>query len=714
MSKKAKGNPQAGKAPQGENVKPVPVQVVLNQIADLYTKGRIPQAHKLCLQVIKQRPRLAEAHAMMGVILLAMKKEDEARKGLQNAISLNPTAHYYSNLGELERNAGNLDEAEEAFRKANELDPKYPQAYNNYGILCFDRGDFEEAVKKYEQCIELLPDYPEVHNNLGNALRALKRNDEAMAEYERAVELREAYPEAYNNMGSALRADERYEEAEFCYRKALSLNRTYAEAINNLATLFMSRDNLDEALRVLDDGLKAGVKTVPILLTVARVQLRKGNHDQAQQACQMALQDEPESIEAFTVLGQISHDLDMYDDAIRNFEKAIELDPDNVEARNFYGIALKSIGRMDDARTQFEHTLEKNPKAFGAYSNIADLIKFDERPDLLENMENILVEAENPDSERYMGMHFAIGKALGDVGRYEEAFEHIQTGARMKRAQLDYNEEEVASFFASIKETFNADYFKNLPFEGLDTEKPVFVLGMPRSGSTLAEQIISSHPDVYGAGEIKTFSQSLNGLRGRFPALPRYPALVGKMSENHFRSVGQNYLDFVTEQSNGESRITDKLLTNYYFVGLLYTIFPKAKFIHTKRNPVDTCLSAYTKLFKDDMSHSYDLEELGRYYLMYEDLMKHWHKVLPKGVLIDAVYEDTVADTEKQAKRLISHCDLEWDDQCLAFYNSSRPVKTASVAQVRKPVYSSSVERWRKYEEQLQPLVKALKYKYKK
>ncbi|MES0880795.1 tetratricopeptide repeat-containing sulfotransferase family protein [Roseibium sp. SCP14] len=700
----------AGSQGRQQSVQPVPLQSVLRQIADLYAAGRLSQAHQLCLQVIRQRPRLADAHSMLGVILAGLGKTSEACKALKDAIRFDPRCHYYSNLGELERKNGKHFAAMVALEKAIEIDETYPQAFNNLGIVHFERGEFDKAIDCYKKCIELQPEYPEAHNNIANAYRATGALTEAMAHYDQAVELRENYPEAYNNMGSALRAQERFEEAEFCYRKAIALKPDYGEAANNLAVQFIGLEMYDEALRVLDDALKSGLRTVSLLLSVGRAQMQKSNFELARKACELALEDEADSAAAYTLLGQVDHELDLFEKALRNFERAIEIDPEYAEARNFYGIALKSLGRFDEAREQFEMTLEDNPSAHGTYSNIADLVRFGDYPHFVDRMEEIFKEAENPDSDRYMGLHFALGKAYDDLDRYEEAFEHFSTGANMKRARLDYDEPAIANFFDEIKNTFDADYFANLPFEGDPTELPVFIIGMPRSGSTLAEQIISSHPGALGAGEIKTFSHALGGLRSRFPTLPKFPAMVGRMKPGHFRSVADHYLSYLGNLLTDEICATDKLLTNYYFVGLLSTLFPKARFIHTRRNPVDTCLSAYTKLFKDDMPYSYDLGELGRYYRMYEDLMAHWHRVLPEGVMIDAVYEEVVADTENQAKRLIAHCGLEWDDACLDFHKSKRPVKTASVAQVRKPVYRSSVDRWRCYETQLQPLVEALDY----
>jgi hypothetical protein len=278
----------------------------------------------------------------------------------------------------------------------------------------------------------------------------------------------------------------------------------------------------------------------------------------------------------------------------------------------------------------------------------------------------------------------------------------------LKRAKLKYDEAETFAFFDSIRETFNAEFFAKKPFGGIESSLPVFIIGMPRSGSTLVEQIVSSHPDTMGAGEIKEFSRRMNGLRSRFPALPKYPLIAVKMNQAHYKIVAEGYLSVLKSLAPEASRVTDKLLTNYYFVGMLHVMFPQAKFIHTKRNPVDTCWSAYTKLFKDDMPHSYDFAELGRYYKKYEELMAHWEQVLPPGVMQTIVYEDVVDDLEPHARALIEFLGLPWDDACLNFHESARPVKTASVMQVRKPVYKTSVEKWRRYGDLLKPLAEAL------
>jgi hypothetical protein len=307
-----------------------------------------------------------------------------------------------------------------------------------------------------------------------------------------------------------------------------------------------------------------------------------------------------------------------------------------------------------------------------------------------------------------MAMHFALGKAYDDMGEFEKALHHFGIGTRLKRAQLKYDEPEIFKFFDEIREIFSEEFFKAKPYEGNPTTLPIFILGMPRSGSTMTEQIIQSHPDVYGAGEIKTLSACIGAARMKYPSLPKFPAMIRVMRPNHYTMIGDRYLKAIGSYSPTAKRVTDKLLTNYYFAGLLNTLYPNAKVIHTMRSPVDTCLSSWTKLYKDDMPHSYDLREIGRYYGKYYELMEHWRKVLPPGFMLDVKYEDVVNDTETKAKEIIAFLGLEWDDRCLKFHESERAVKTASVTQVRKPMYSSSVARWKRYGPGLDPLVKAL------
>jgi tetratricopeptide (TPR) repeat protein len=689
----------------------VPIAQALDSAGKLYLAGDLAKAERICRQVIASRPGMPDAHNLLGVVLNGLGNPEAAVDSIGVAIRLNPRIpSYYSNLGEVERQRGNLDEAQAALAKAIELNPESAEAYSNLGIVHFDRKEFEEAAVSYEKAIALQPNFPEAHNNLGNAYRALDRRTEAVACYQRAVTQRDGYAEAYNNMAAALRDAQDFESAEHAYRKAIQQKPGYIDAYNNLAIMLSGLDRTEDALRYLAEALKLDEKHVPSLLNVSRVQLKRGAYAIAEQAASIARDLDPEKAEPHVVLADIQHELDQPEAALLHIERAIELEPEAADVRSFYGVLLKSLGRIEEARVEIRKAIDLNPKLYSAYSNLNDLETFGADHDLLAKMDEIFAEAEDPESERYVPLHFAFAKALEDAGDYNRALEHYEIGARLRRGQLKYDEADTFGFFDQIKAAFPREIFENRPFEGNPSSAPVFIVGMPRSGSTLVEQILSSHPQVFGAGEIKVLNRSLGVLRDRFPSIPKFPAMVAALEPDHFRQVADTYLTEVLSKADGAARTTDKLLTNFFFAGLITLLFPNAKIIHTRRNPVDTCLSAYTKLFKDDMPHSYNFGELGRYYRKYEELMAHWEEVLPAGVMMTVDYEQVTEDLEGNARALVDHVGLKWDKACLAFHKSTRAVKTASVAQVRKPVYKTSVERFRRYGDGLAPLLEALDY----
>jgi Flp pilus assembly protein TadD len=683
----------------------------IEMAGQLYSRGQYAQAERVCRQIIGARPANADAHNILGVSLAGLGKMDQAIEALKRAIKLNgQAASYHANLGEILRQAGRLDEAARAIEEAINLEPNNAQALNNLGIIQYERKQFAEAVKSYRRAIELRPTMAEALNNLGNALRLTGDIDGALQAYQEALTHRVVYPEVYNNLGTLLQQDRKLEEAEHALRKAIQQNPRYIEAHNNLAQLLSSQKKEVDALRILGEALKFAPTNIQTLLLTAKIQLRRSNLQAAEQAVKLALKEDSENAEALTVLGQIFHETDRYDEAIEVLDRALKKNPDNPEALNFYGVALKSVGRLDEARENILKALKLNDSMYGAYANLNDLVDFSEGigEELFNRMEAIFEAIPNQEAEPFLALHFAYAKALDDRGQHEKALEHYITGGKMKRAQLDYKESETHGFFDSIRAAFPKEAFENRKYEGLDDERPVFIVGMPRSGSTLVEQILSSHPDVYGAGEVKYLSRALGQLRDRFPSLPKYPEMVAKITPAQLDIVAKNYQKALAQGAGDAKRITDKLLTNYFFLGLINLMFPNAKVIHTRRDPVDTCLSGFTKLFKDDMPHSYDLAELGRYYGKYRELMEHWEEVLPEGFMTSVDYEDVVANTEKEAKRLIAFLGLPWNDKCLDFHNSDRPVKTASVAQVRRPIYKTAVRRWKKYGSGLQPLVDAI------
>jgi tetratricopeptide (TPR) repeat protein len=689
----------------------------IEMAGQLYTRGNYNQAERVCRQIIAARPGNADAHNILGVTLAALGRTDDAIATLQRAIKINSqAASFHANLGEILRQAGQLDAAAEALNEAVKLEPANAQALNNLGIIHYEKRQFREAIDYYQRALKSRPNMPEALNNLGNALRVTGDIEGSANAYQEALTQRVVYPEAYNNLGTLLQQDRRFEEAEHALRKAIQQNPRYIEAHNNLAQLLVGQKQDVEALRILSDALKFAPKNVQTLLITARIQSRRNNFQAAEQAVRLALKEESENAEALTVLGQILHETDRYEEAIEVLDKALKSSPNSPEALNFYGVALKSVGRLDEAREHILKALKLNDGMYGAYANLNDLVDFSEGvgEELFNRMQAIFEAIPNAEAEPFLALHFAYAKALDDRGQHEKALEHYITGGKMKRTQLEYKEEDTFGFFDSIRAAFPKEAFEDRKYAGLDDDRLVFIVGMPRSGSTLVEQILSSHPDIYGAGEVKYLSRALGQLRDRFPSLPKYPQMVAKITPAQLEIVANNYQKALSTGAGEAKKITDKLLTNYFFLGLINLLFPKAKVIHTRRDPVDTCLSGFTKLFKDDMPHSYDLGELGRYYGKYRELMEHWEKVLPDGFMTTVQYEDVVADTEKEAKRLIEFLGLPWNQKCVDFHKSDRPVKTASVAQVRRPIYNTSVKRWKKYGDGLQPLVDAIDGKQEK
>jgi tetratricopeptide (TPR) repeat protein len=676
---------------------------------ELYSRGRHRQAINVVRQVIEQRPNHSDAHNILGVSLDAIGKTKEGIAALQRAIKLSPTtSSYRANLGEIYRGDGNLDDASVELTEALRLEPKNAQAQNNLGIVHYERKDYDKAVQCYRKALDVAPAMAEAWNNLGNSLRLVDDLEGARNAYDNALSAREHYPEAYNNLGTLLRELGKSDQAESALRKAIAQDPKYVDAYNNLATIYHGEGEDVEALRQLAEVLKFEPNNPKTLLLVGRVQLKRGAYDLAEQACAMVLRDDPKSADALTTIAQIKHETDDYDTALKLMESAVKIDPDNAEARNFYGVTLKSLGRLDEAREQILKAIELNDQMYGSYANLNDLIKVKKSDPLFKKIEILLKKETDPTALRTLPLHFAYAKCLEDIGDHPGALGHYITGGKLKRTQVKYVEEETFSFFDRIRAAFPAEIFAKRPFIGNQSERPVFIVGMPRSGSTLVEQILASHSQVFGAGEVKYLSREMHALRDRFPSLSRYPELVEEMNPKQYELLADNYLKSLTSNSSDSARVTDKLLTNYFFVGLIYLMFPNAKIINTRRNPIDNCLSAFTKLFKDDMPHSYDLGEIGRYYRKYEEIMTHWQKVLPAGVLMTLQYEDMVEDTEKHAKELITFLELPWDKACLEFHSSARPVKTASVAQVRKPIYKHAVKRWEKYGAGLEPLIQAL------
>ncbi len=369
--------------------------------------------------------------------------------------------------------------------------------------------------------------------------------------------------------------------------------------------------------------------------------------------------------------------------------------------------SLKDLGKFDQALASYDETLAIRPHYAEVHYIRSDLKKFQAGDPDLATLETLAGDTGRFSPDKMKFFHFALGKALEDVGDYPRAFEQLLRGNALARSEIVYDEAGCQRGFQLLAELFDESLFERFAAAGDPSQVPIFIVGMPRSGSTLVEQILASHPQVHAAGELKNLDRIANMVTDSAGRRIPFPQCISVLDADGLRRVGQAYLASLPALPAGKTRIADKAPTNFLRVGLIRLILPNARIIHTMRDPVDTCVSCFSR-FMPGLTYSYDLAELGRHYRWYYELMAHWRKVLPAGAMLDVSYEDVVGDLEGQARRLIDYCGLPWDDRCLSFHETSRPIATPSNVQVRQPLYRSSLARWRRYEAYLAPLLAEL------
>ena len=436
-----------------------------------------------------------------------------------------------------------------------------------------------------------------------------------------------------------------------------------------------------------------------------------GRPEAATVAFRRAVELKPDYPEALCNWGLALAELERRDEAEAKYLQAIKVNRDFAGAYNNLGMLLKESGRLTEARRAFEQAIRLAPRRVSYYDNLAAVRPFVAGDPYLTALEALAEYAATLSIEDQIHLHFALAKAHEHLGRPESAFRHLLDGNRLKRQQVLYDEAATLGRLDRLRELIGRDFIRTHEGGGEASAVPVFIVGMTRSGTTLIEQILASHPQIFGAGELALFDQAAGSIRNLLPNAPVFPDMMLEMSAEHFRSLGRLYLDGIVKRAPSALRVTDKMTVNFHFVGLIHLALPNAKIIHAVRDPADTCVSCFATHFTKGQEHTYDLAELGRYYRHYRALMAHWHDVLPPGRIMDVHYEDLVGDLESTARRMVSRCGLAWDARCLDFHRTERPIRTASATQVRQPLYRDSVGRWRKYESFLAPLFAELEAK---
>jgi tetratricopeptide (TPR) repeat protein len=421
---------------------------------------------------------------------------------------------------------------------------------------------------------------------------------------------------------------------------------------------------------------------------------------------------EPANAEVHYQLGLTLHKQGNLADAATSYEQSLRLRPHYAEAHNNLSGILLELGRPEEALAHSLEALRLLPDCAPALFNLAELAvhgHYQFPPDQVRRIETLLA---NPSLSLNDGslLHFALA-LLRDKAGAQEAFDSYRQGNALKRRHLHetgqaFDPREHRESIQQLIDVCGPEFFRRTEGFGLDSELPVFIVGMPRSGTTLVEQILSRHPRVFGAGELKEVGRLVVGLPSRLHASEGYPRCLERLDRDIARELAETYLQHLTRRSASAARVTDKMPLNYLHLGLLAVLFPRARVIHCRRDPRDVCLSCYFQYFRE-LNFTWDLDDLGRYYRTYEWLMARWNAVLPVKPL-EVVYEELVADQEAVSRRLVDFCGLEWDDRCLSFQENRRPVQTMSKLQVRRPIYTTSVGRWQRYQEHLGPLLEAL------
>ena len=582
---------------------------------------------------------------------------------------------------------------------------------------------------------------PEFYVDEGNQLASIGKIKEAKVFYKKAIGLDKNFFPAYFNLAILLQKEKKYDEAILEYKKSLKINNNFFGIYTNLSNCYEDIGNNSLAIKILQYGYKQIPSNYEIIYSLSLIYNKIENINSAHRYCIEALQLEPNSKRALKLNGQILKKKNLINEALNNFykslsannkksnnfesllltdiaecyllngeikkailflKKAIKIDPNNKDSYNFLGIAYKSLGNFDKAIKFFKFAFNNNSNNVYPLYNMLDILNEPIDAKHLPVLKNILQDnSKNFDTKVKAGLILSF--VYEKKKDYKNSFNYLGEANKIKRNQINYSSEVDTNYADSIIKIFNKKNTKKNTKETCISHLPIFIIGMPRSGSTLIEQIISSHSKVLGLGEKSYFADSLNEMIAIKKYKKIYPDVVQCFSNRDFKIVGDLYEKKIKKNEKKYLKITDKNLLNFFYIGLIHLSLPNAKIIHCKRNQFDTCVSCFKKDFTGDYRFTYDLNELVNFYNLYEKLMKFWHKLFP-NVILDVQYENIVNNFTVEVKKILNFCNLDWEENCKKFYNNKRVVLTTSDSQVRKPLHKNSIDSWKKYKEFLKPL----------
>jgi tetratricopeptide (TPR) repeat protein len=491
--------------------------------------------------------------------------------------------------------------------------------------------------------------------------------------------------------------------------RAVAIDGSKAMYQRNLGEMLRRIGKLDEAIAAGRQATLLDPNDLDAHYNLGLALTDKGDYAAAIRSYRCALEINPAHNLSWNNLGSALEKMGDKKGAEQAYAKAAAINPRHAEAQNNLGAIYSEQGKLDEASRCFETAIASRPDFVEAHYNLSSLKHYSDGDPHLAILEKLVQSSAALPVSAQIRYNFALGKAREDVGDYARAFTAYAEGNRLQHALLPCDEAQSDTMLRGIKAVFTREFFEaRQPLPQDAGRTPVFIVGMPRSGTTLIEQILSSHPTLFGAGELMDMSEVIQHAPSAVAGQP-FAEWAGKISAEEFHALGKSYMDRVWKLAPGADYITDKMPANFFHIGMIHLMLPNAKIIHAMRDPMDSCFSCYSRLFNDTMAFAYDLGTLGRYYVRYMQLMEHWRDVLPRGTVLDVRYEDMVEDVEGQSRRMLDYLGMPWNEACLAFYENKRHVQTASVAQVRKPIYKTSIARWERFGANLDPLLEIVR-----
>jgi tetratricopeptide (TPR) repeat protein len=647
-------------------------------------------------------PNDAEAHGNLGAALHDQGQWAEALVSLSRALEMRPhDVELLVDAANAMKALGRVLESVTLYQRALQIDPQLVETRNNMGNAFLELRRYHDAAAAYRYILARKPQDAPVHCNLANALRQLGLFDDALASSHRAIALDPTLSVAHNNLGLVLTALGQRQEAIASYRRALELSPTYVNALNNLGTVLCDLGQRREAASLHTRAIELEPARAESHCNLGNVLIELRRIDEAAASYTRALALQPDNALAHLSLGAALRQQGRAADAELSCQAALAIDPKSAAALSVLGELRADRGQFSEADELFQRVIALDPEFSFAYFSIATHRKMtnDDRAWL----EGVIALLGKPLALRHeISLRYALGKYFDDIQQYDEAFgNYLLANELTKRYGVNYERVRLTERIDRIIGDFGSAAIHELQSRGHASERPVFVIGMPRSGTTLTEQILASHPAVFGAGELIFWQTAFAAYQATSRKSPDAGAnLIPRMADD--------YLGRLTALSGGALRVVDKMPQNFMNLGLIHAGFPQARIIHMQRHPIDTCLSIYFQYFSHLHPYANDLYDLAHFYGEYVRLMDHWRAVLPASALLEIPYEALIDDQENETRRMLDFIGLPWDPKCLDFHRTDRVVITFSKWQVRQRIHTASAGRWKNYEKFVGPLQRLL------